>query len=149
VAAAATVAGRLAERAPAAWLCAAGASGLALGLAATAALSPQASPALLALLLALCGAGFGLFQTPNNRTLFLAAPLARSGAAGGMQGLARLTGQTAGAILTAGLLARYGPAEGPRAGFLLGAGLCLAAGLVSLRNAGPARRPAPELRTVP
>ncbi len=56
-------------------------------------------------LLVLCGLGFGLFQTPNNRTLFLAASPERSGAAGGMQGTARLSGQTAGAVLVTLLFA--------------------------------------------
>jgi len=57
-------------------------------------------PALaVALLTMLCGLGFGLFQVPNNQNMFLAAPRERSGAAGGMQGTARLAGQTAGAIV--------------------------------------------------
>ncbi len=46
----------------------------------------------------IAGVGFGLFQTPNNRVLLLTAPKARSGAAGAMQGTARLLGQTFGAI---------------------------------------------------
>jgi DHA2 family multidrug resistance protein-like MFS transporter len=51
--------------------------------------------------MALCGLGFGFFQAPNNRSMLSAAPLARSGAAGGMLATARLTGQTIGAILAA------------------------------------------------
>ena len=43
-----------------------------------------------------CGAGFGLFQTPNNLTLVSSAPLNRSGGASGMLGMARLIGQTIG-----------------------------------------------------
>jgi DHA2 family multidrug resistance protein-like MFS transporter len=45
--------------------------------------------------------GFGLFQSPNNRTLYSAAPLDRRGAAAGMLAISRLTGQTIGASLTA------------------------------------------------
>jgi DHA2 family multidrug resistance protein-like MFS transporter len=48
--------------------------------------------------MALCGLGFGLFQSPNNRLIVSAAPKPRSGAAGGMLATARLLGQTAGAV---------------------------------------------------
>ncbi|SUI67957.1 Uncharacterised protein [Serratia marcescens] len=49
----------------------------------------------------LCGAGFGLFQSPNNHTIISAAPRNRSGGASGMLGTARLLGQTSGAALVA------------------------------------------------
>ncbi len=39
----------------------------------------------------LCGAGFGLFQSPNNHTIITSAPRDRSGGASGMLGTARLT----------------------------------------------------------
>jgi DHA2 family multidrug resistance protein-like MFS transporter len=45
---------------------------------------------------AVCGLGFGLFQSPNNRTM-ISAPRERTGGASGMLGTARLTGQTVGA----------------------------------------------------
>ena len=48
--------------------------------------------------MALCGIGFGLFQSPNNRTIVSSAPRQRSGAAGGMLATARLLGQTTGAV---------------------------------------------------
>ena len=51
--------------------------------------------------LSLCGAGFGLFQTPNNSTLISSAPTNRSGGASGMMGMARLIGQTLGTTFTA------------------------------------------------
>lgn len=51
--------------------------------------------------MALCGAGFGLFQTPNNSTIISSAPVHRSGGASGMIGTARLLGQTSGATLVA------------------------------------------------
>ena len=57
--------------------------------------------------MALSGVGFGLFQTPNNRTMIAAAPRERSGGASGMLGTARLLGQTTGAALVALFLARY------------------------------------------
>ena len=49
----------------------------------------------------LCGAGFGLFQSPNNHTIITAAPRHRSGGASGMLGTARLLGQSSGAALVA------------------------------------------------
>lgn len=47
--------------------------------------------------MAVCGIGYGMYQTPNNIVMVKATPMRRSGAAGGMQGTARLTGQTLGA----------------------------------------------------
>ncbi|HEX9211593.1 MAG TPA: MFS transporter, partial [Bradyrhizobium sp.] len=91
--------GRLADTLPSAWLCAAGGLLLALGLAGIAT-GPFAGNAVsLVPFIMMCGLGFGLFQVPNNREMFLAAPPERSGAAGGIQGTARLTGQTIGALL--------------------------------------------------
>lgn len=46
--------------------------------------------------MAVCGLGFGFFQTPNNIVMVMATPVERTGAAGGMQSTARLTGQTLG-----------------------------------------------------
>jgi DHA2 family multidrug resistance protein-like MFS transporter len=132
VAIAAVAAGRLADRLPSAGLCAAGAGLLAIGLAGAAACRPPGDPRLMIPFAALCGAGFGLFQTPNNRNLFLAAPAERSGAAGGAQGSARVTGQTLGALSVA-LLFGAGLADGgPSVALALSAVLALAAGLVSL-----------------
>lgn len=54
--------------------------------------------------MALCGAGFGLFQSPNNHTIIASAPRQRSGGASGMLGTARLLGQSSGAALVALLL---------------------------------------------
>ncbi len=132
VAVTAIASGRLADRFPTAWLCAAGGTLLALGLMA-AALWPLARDVWPMLLFAAaCGMGFGLFQTPNNRNMFLSAPLERSAASGGLQGAARLTGQTAGAVLMT-LLFTLTPGEAaPRLGLGIGAALALIAGLVSL-----------------
>lgn len=58
--------------------------------------------------LALCGAGFGLFQAPNNRLMIGSTPMERSGAASGMLGTARLLGQSFGAALVGFLLASWG-----------------------------------------
>jgi DHA2 family multidrug resistance protein-like MFS transporter len=97
----APLAGRLADRISPALLSAAGLTVLCLGLALLAALPANASAGDLIWRMALCGLGFGFFQAPNNRSMLSAAPLARSGAAGGMLATARLTGQTIGATLAA------------------------------------------------
>ena len=132
VAVTALIAGRLADRFPTAWLCAAGGALLALGLM-SAALWPLAQDVRPMLLFAAaCGMGFGLFQTPNNRNMFLSAPLERSAASGGLQGAARLTGQTAGAVLMTLLFTLTPGGAAPRLGLGIGALLALIAGLVSL-----------------
>lgn len=132
VAVTAIAAGRLADRFPTAWLCAAGGAALALGLVAAALwpLGQDFRPMLL--FAAACGMGFGLFQTPNNRNMFLSAPLERSAASGGLQGAARLTGQTAGAVLMTLLFTLTPGGAAPRLGLGIGAALALLAGLVSL-----------------
>lgn len=56
----------------------------------------------------LCGAGFGLFQSPNNHTIITSAPRERSGGASGMLGTARLLGQSSGAALVALMLNLFG-----------------------------------------
>ena len=98
---AATVAGRAADRFPSAILSGAGLAALALGLLSLALLPADATSVGVAWRMALCGLGFGFFQSPNNRTMLSSAPLGRSGAAGGMLATARLTGQTIGATLAA------------------------------------------------
>ena len=49
--------------------------------------------------MAVCGMGFGMFQTPNGIVMVMATPVNRSGGAGGMQSTARLVGQTLGATM--------------------------------------------------
>jgi DHA2 family multidrug resistance protein-like MFS transporter len=97
----APLAGKLADRYPAGLLGGIGLSLLATGLAALAALPDQPETVDVVWRMALCGAGFGLYQTPNNRTIMSSAPRARSGGASGMIGMGRLLGQTLGAALVA------------------------------------------------
>jgi DHA2 family multidrug resistance protein-like MFS transporter len=144
VAIAASIAGKLADRMRTAWLCACGGLCLAIGLAAAAWWPLHGDPRPLAALTILCGLGFGLFQVPNNRNMFLAAPRERSGAAGGMQGTARLTGQTAGAVLMTLLFTWSSIEAAPRIGLAIGAILTLAAGLVSLLRARSGDRALPS-----
>jgi DHA2 family multidrug resistance protein-like MFS transporter len=137
VALVAPLAGRLANHISGAWLCALGGVLLALGLASAALWPLHGRPFMLVPLLVLCGAGFGLFQVSNNRNMFLSAPRARSGAAGGMQGTARLTGQTIGALIMALLFTLTSIDVAPRLGLGTAAALTLLAGLVSMLRAPP------------
>lgn len=94
----APVAGRLADRMSAGLLGGIGLGLFALGLMALALLGSAPSGLDIGWRMALCGVGFGLFQSPNNRAMISAAPRERSGAAGGMLATARLLGQTTGAV---------------------------------------------------
>ena len=147
VAIAAPVAGWLSDRVSAAVLCAAGMTVLAGGFIALALLGGAPSTLDIAWRMAVCGAGFGLFQTPNNRMMLTSAPRERGGAAGGMLGTARLTGQITGAVLTAILLELMG-SRGEIASLLAAAAFAVAAAAISLtRLGGP--RPAPAAIAAP
>lgn len=137
VAIAAPVTSRLADNMSAAWLCATGGACLAIGLATAAILPLRGDPLPLAAITMLCGIGFGLFQVPNNRNMFFAAPRARSAAAGAVQGTARLTGQTAGAVIMTLLLTLAPIDMAPRIGLGIGAMLALAAGIISMLRISP------------
>jgi MFS transporter, DHA2 family, multidrug resistance protein len=132
----APIAGRLADRYPPGLLASAGLLTFSAGLV-SAALMP-ASPGLfdIAWRLALCGLGFGFFQSPNNRTIIGSAPPARSGAAAGLQSSGRLVGQSLGAAVLAVIFAR-GAAEPMTVAMWTGAGLTLAgAGASAFRKVG-------------
>jgi DHA2 family multidrug resistance protein-like MFS transporter len=88
---------------------------------------------------AMIGFGFGIFQTPNNRTLLGVAPPDRSGAAAGMQATARLVGQTCGAVLVALMFRLAGPAS--RASLIAAALLAIVAAMFSLRRLKHPRSP--------
>ena len=83
----------------------------------------------------MCGAGFALFQSPNNRLLIASAPRERSGAGSGMLSTARLLGQTLGAASVAlvfGLTAAMGVEAGAEITITLAAGFAVLATLVSV-----------------
>jgi hypothetical protein len=86
----------------------------------------------------LAGLGFGLFQTPNNQNMLLAAPKERGGAAGGAQGTARLTGLTLGRLPTGLLFALLPSSVAVHWGLTLAALAALAGGVISLSRS-PAR----------
>jgi DHA2 family multidrug resistance protein-like MFS transporter len=95
---AAPFAGRLADRMPSGLLGGIGLLVFAGGLFLLSRLGASPDNFDIAWRMAVCGIGFGLFQSPNNRTIVSSAPKPRSGAAGGMLATARLLGQTAGAV---------------------------------------------------
>lgn len=90
--------GRAIGRTHSAVLAACGMLLLATGLGLLAALGPGADFGDMLWRLALCGAGFALFQAPNNHTFVTAAPRNRSGAASGLMGSSRHAGQCLGAL---------------------------------------------------
>jgi DHA2 family multidrug resistance protein-like MFS transporter len=90
----APIAGRLSERRS-------GLLVLCVGMALLGLLPRQASVADITWRLAICGAGFGFFQSPNLKALIASAPQERSGAASGIIPTARLLGQALGTALVA------------------------------------------------
>ena len=80
--------------------------------------------------LVVCGAGFGLFQSPNNSILIASAPAYRSGSASGMLATARLIGQTTGAALMA-LFFHLFPSNSTHLALYVSAALALAGALAS------------------
>ena len=97
----APIAGRLSERRSVALLGGVGLLVLCAGMALLGLLPRQASVADITWRLAICGAGFGFFQSPNLKALIASAPRERSGAASGIIPTARLLGQALGAALVA------------------------------------------------
>ncbi len=132
---AAPTAGLLTERLHAGALGGAGLSLMAAGLFLLATLPEGAAAGDIVWRLMLCGAGFGLFQSPNNSLLIASAPPERSGSASGMLATARLLGQTAGAA-TMALLFRLAPGHSTRAALWLAGGTALVGALFGLSRIG-------------
>ena len=114
---------------------------------------PTANPWAPALWMFVCGAGTGIFISPNSSALMGAAPKERLGTAGGVMALARNLGMALGVALGSGLFASVlrehtGPVEwsaaadgAVRIGFGISAGLAFLAGLVALAAPSLSRRP--------
>ncbi len=126
----APIAGRLADRLSAGLLGGVGLALFAAGLTLLALLPAHASAVDIIWRMGVCGAGFGLFQSPNNRAIISSAPPRRSGGASGMLGTARLLGQTTGAALVA-VVFSFLPLRGMGAALFLASGIAAAAALVS------------------
>jgi DHA2 family multidrug resistance protein-like MFS transporter len=127
----APVAGTLSNRYEAGALGGVGLAILAAGLALLALLPAHPASFDIGWRMAVCGIGFGLFQTPNNRAILAAAPPGRTGNASGMIGTSRTLGQTLGAVLTALILIVVQGHAGPVA-LTTGAIFAMAAAMLSL-----------------
>jgi MFS transporter, DHA2 family, multidrug resistance protein len=133
----APIGGRLSDRYPAGILGGIGLALLGVGMALLAMLPATPGVANIVWRMAICGLGFGFFQTPNMKALMSSAPPHRSGSASGIVATARLVGQTTGAALAA-LCFGLADREGAVLALALGAGFAALGSLMSfLRMAVP------------
>jgi DHA2 family multidrug resistance protein-like MFS transporter len=100
-AALAPLAGHWADRIDASRLAAWGMGIFALGLALLMLLPEHAQPLDVIWRMLIAGAGYGIYQSPNNRSIQGSAPRERSGAPQGIQATARIFGQVTGAVACA------------------------------------------------
>lgn len=85
----------------------------------------------------LCGAGIGIFQSPNNSIIMTSAPQQRNGSASGMLATARLLGQTTGATLVALMFTLFGD-DGTRYALITAAMMAIVACVLSFSRRGMA-----------
>ncbi len=142
VAFAAPVAGRLSARHPAAVLGSIGLAVLATGLLLLATMPAAPADWDVAWRMAICGVGFGFYQTPNNITLMTAGPPARSGAASGMVAVARTVGWSLGSALVALVFGLRG-GQGAGTCLYVAAGFAMLGAVVSVSRAGARQAPQP------
>src|SRR5580698_10371267 len=136
----APIGGRLSDRYPAGILGGLGLVLLGLGMALLAMLPASPGIANIVWRMAICGLGFGLFQTPNMKALMSSAPPGRSGGASSIVATARLIGQTIGAALAA-LCFTLAGREGATVALALGAGFAAVGSVMSfLRLLAPPQR---------
>lgn len=132
----ALVAAPLCDRVSPGVLGAAGLLAVAVGLVLLSMLPDGASAFDIGWRLVVCGAGFGLFQSPNMVAIMSAAPRERSGSAGGILAASRLLGQSIGAAAVAFCLSSW-PDHGSQAALWLGAVVALLGSAVSLSRIAP------------
>ena len=133
----APIAGRLADRVRAGLIGGIGLAIFAVGQFALSRMGTDPGTVDIAWRMAVCGIGFGLFQSPNNRTIVGSAPRNRSGAAGGMLATARLLGQTTGAVVVGVAFHLAGVRVGPSLLAASAVAALVAAGLSLLRLRSP------------
>jgi DHA2 family multidrug resistance protein-like MFS transporter len=137
----APIAGRLADRINAGLLGGIGLAIFALGLFFLSRLGAHPSDFDITWRMAVCGLGFGFYQSPNNRTIVSSAPKPRSGAAGGMLATARLLGQTTGAVAVGVAFHLVGVQVTPTLLYISSIAALVAAGISLLRmNVTPPSR---------
>jgi MFS transporter, DHA2 family, multidrug resistance protein len=127
----APIAGRLADRHSAGLLGGFGLAVMTVGLLLVLFMPEPPTRIDIAWRLAVCGIGFGFFQSPNNRLMIASAPRDRAGAGSGMLSTSRLLGQTTGSALVALVL---GLTHGGPDGVVLGTKLAIgmAAGFAAI-----------------
>lgn len=126
----APIAGRLTIRYPASVICSVGLALLAAGLLLMVFLPTTPAKWDVVWRLAICGIGFGLFQTPNNTMMMTAGPKGRSGAASGMNAVARYGGWSLGSALVA-LIFGLGGDHGAVCCLVVGMGFALTGAVIS------------------
>lgn len=104
-------AGKLADRYPAALLSTVGLGVFTLGLALLAVLPDTASTVNICWRELVCGIGFGIFQSPNNREMLSNVSRERSGSASGILAVVRTFGQCFGAAVVGIVLSVYAAAS--------------------------------------
>ena len=100
-------AGKLADRYPAALLSTVGLGLFTVGLALLAVLPATASTVDICWRELVCGIGFGIFQSPNNREMLSNVSRERSGSASGILAVVRTFGQCFGAAVVGIVLSVY------------------------------------------
>jgi DHA2 family multidrug resistance protein-like MFS transporter len=130
------VAGRLSDRYSPAILGGVGLAVLCLGMALLAALPAEPTVFDIGWRMAICGGGFGFFQSPNLKALMASAPPGRSGGASGIVATARLLGQSTGAALVA-LCFGISATGGAALALALGAGFAGTASIASFLRLMP------------
>ena len=133
------IAGPMGDRYPPGILGGCGLLVLMAGLAGVAPLPADASPLDIAWRLALCGVGFGFFQSPNMRAIMASAPRERSGGASGIVATSRLLGQAIGAAIVA-LCLSLAPAQGAILAIWVGCGAAALGSLASFLRLLPGVR---------
>lgn len=126
----APISGRMADRYKVGVLSGSGLAVMAVGLGLLASLPTHPASLDIVWRMAICGIGFGFFNTPNNRAILTTAPRSRSGGASGMQATSRLLGQTVGAAVVALVFGLF-PTRGTVLVLMIATGISVLAALVS------------------
>ncbi len=137
----APISGRMADRYKVGVLSGSGLAVMAVGLGLLAALPRHPAMFDIVWRMAICGVGFGFFNTPNNRAILTTAPRSRSGGASGMQATSRLLGQTVGAAVVALVFGLF-PTRGTVLVLIIATGISVFAALVSFTRMIDRPRPA-------